>query len=170
MTKTPTFDGTYLTGKHTVTLKTTKGDIVLELDADAAPKTVTNFITLAKAGYYDGIGFHRVIDDFMIQGGDPTGTGRGGESIYGKDFEDENLNGAMVRGVLAMANRGPATNGSQFFIITRLDTSWLQGKHTPFGKVTKGMEVADAIAKLQEDDNGTPSEEVTFTAVVGKDL
>lgn len=154
-----------LSGKHTVVLKTSMGDITLELDADAAPKTVTNFITLAKRGYYDGLIFHRVIPDFMIQGGDPLGNGTGGESIYGESFEDEANDLKMERGVIAMANRGPDTNGSQFFI-TVIPTDWLQGRHTIFGHVTKGMDVVDAISKVQRDGRDMPTTKVTYTVEV----
>lgn len=129
-----------------VVIKTDKGDIELELYAQQTPKTVQNFATLAKRGYYNGISFHRVIDNFMIQGGDPTGTGAGGESIYGGKFEDEIVPSLKHDGpgVLSMANAGPNTNGSQFFI-THVATPWLDGKHTVFGKVTKGMDVVNAI-------------------------
>lgn len=154
-----------LSGKHTVVLKTSMGDITLELDADAAPKTVTNFVTLAKRGYYDGLTFHRVIPEFMIQGGDPDGNGTGGESIYGETFEDEPNNLQMERGVIAMANRGPDTNGSQFFI-TVIPTDWLQGRHTIFGKVTKGMDVVDAISKVQRDGRDMPVTKVTYDVEV----
>lgn len=154
-----------LSGKHTVVLKTTKGDITLELDANAAPKTVTNFVTLAKEGYYDNLTFHRVIPDFMIQGGDPDGNGTGGESIYGETFADEPNTLKMERGVIAMANRGPNTNGSQFFI-TVVPTDWLQGRHTIFGKVTAGMDVVDAISKVQRGPNDMPTTKVTYTVEV----
>lgn len=127
-------------------IKTDKGDIEVELYADQTPKTVVNFATLSKYGYYNGLTFHRVIADFMIQGGDPTGTGGGGTSVYGGKFEDEIV--ADLKhdspGILSMANSGPNTNGSQFFI-THVATPWLDGKHTVFGKVTKGMEVVNAI-------------------------
>lgn len=117
-------------------LETTQGKIVLELRPDIAPKTVENFTTLIRKGYYDGTIFHRVIKDFMIQGGDPTGTGRGGESIWGKPFEDEFKAGVVFDKpfILAMANRGRNTNGSQFFITT-VPTYWLNGAHTIFGYV-----------------------------------
>lgn len=201
-----------LSGKHTVILHTSKGDITLELDADAAPKTVTNFITLASRGAYDNLTFHRVIPEFMLQGGDPSGNGTGGESIYGPTFEDE-INAQsygldkkkvvdampgvdlpedmkkltiqqvfekqgyvfnsklkslpMSRGAIAMANRGPNTNGSQFFIIQAKDgTPWLEGKHTVFGKVTKGLEVLDAIAAVPRDASDKPEKPVTFTVEV----
>ncbi|MEK7218428.1 MAG: peptidylprolyl isomerase [Patescibacteria group bacterium] len=194
-----------------MTLKTTKGDITLELDADAAPKTVTNFVTLARNGFYDNLTFHRVIPDFMLQGGDPNGDGSGGESIFGKKFEDEiNANSygldkrkvkdavddpgldpaiadltlkqlneqrgyvyndklaslPLVRGSIAMANAGPNTNGSQFFIVHAAETPWLNGQHTVFGKVAKGMDVVDAIAAVPRDGNDKPLEPVTFTVAV----
>lgn len=166
--KTPSFDGKLLSGKHTVILKTTKGDITLALDADAAPKTVTNFVTLAKTGYYDGLTFHRVIPDFMIQGGDPSGNGTGGKSIFGETFEDEINPLKLTRGVIAMANRGPDTNGSQFFIVQAESTPWLDGHHTAFGTVTKGMEVLDAIAAMPRDGNDKPLTAVTYTLKVMK--
>lgn len=165
---TPAFDGTLLSGTHTVTFQTTLGDIVLELNADEAPKTVTNFVQLANAGYYNDQFFHRVIADFMVQGGDPTGTGTAGESIYGADFEDEQNQIALERGVIAMANRGPNTNGSQFFIIqTPAGTPWLQGKHTGFGNVIKGLEVLDAIITVPTNGADRPLEDVIYTVTVG---
>ncbi len=129
-----------------VTLKTNQGDIVLKLYKDKAPLAVKNFVTLAKRGYYNGTVFHRVIKGFMIQGGDPTGTGRGGKSIYGKEFKNEyapNLTFDRPY-LLAMANRGPNTNGSQFFI-TVAPTTWLNGGYTIFGEVIKGKNVVDKI-------------------------
>jgi len=163
------YDGPLIKGMHTVTLKTSEGDIVLELDGDSAPKTVTNFIELSTRGYYDGLTFHRVIPDFMIQAGDPLGNGTGGESIYGPTFEDESNTLPMVRGALAMANRGPDTNGSQFFIVQADETPWLQGKHTVFGRVTKGLDVVDAIVKLERDEQDMPVEPVTFEVIVERD-
>lgn len=211
-TETVLFDGNLLEGEHTVILHTSMGDITMELDADAAPKTVTNFIALAKTGYYDELTFHRVIPDFMIQGGDPNGNGTGGESIFGATFEDEinaksyNLHKRMLkdevggqelppeledatvqdylalqgyqfnddlkslsmdRGAIAMANRGPNTNGSQFFIIQKEDgTPWLEGKHTVFGAVTEGMDVVDAIASVERKTNDEPMEPVTYTVEI----
>lgn len=131
-------------------VETTMGTIELELFEKATPKTVKNFVELAQKGYYNGVIFHRVIDGFMIQGGDPTGTGRGGESIYGKPFEDEIVDTLKHSGpgILSMANRGPNTNGSQFFI-TLVPTPWLDGRHTVFGKVVKGMDVVQKIGKVQ---------------------
>ena len=155
-----------LTGTHNVILKTSMGDIAVELDADEAPRTVQNFLTLSQDGYYNGLTFHRVVPDFMIQGGDPNGNGTGGQSIYGPTFEDEINSIPMERGVIAMANRGPDTNGSQFFIVVRESTPWLQGKHTVFGKVTGGMDVADSIIEVPTDELNKPLEPVTFTVEV----
>jgi len=131
-------------------IKTNMGTIEIELYADQTPKTVENFVGLANENYYNGVIFHRVIANFMIQGGDPTGTGRGGQSIWGKPFADEIVPSLNFNepGVLAMANAGPNTNGSQFFI-TVAPTSWLDGKHTIFGKVINGMDVVYAISKVQ---------------------
>lgn len=123
-------------------IDTDRGAIELELFADKAPLTVANFVNLAKRGFYDGLKFHRVIGDFMIQGGCPEGSGRGGP---GYRFEDETDNGVKHdRGVISMANAGPDTNGSQFFI-THVKTAWLDGKHTVFGKVLKGQDIVDAV-------------------------
>lgn len=160
------FDGVLLTGKHTVVIKTTLGDMTLELDADKAPKTVTNFVTLAKAGYYDGQLFHRVIPRFMIQGGDPSGNGTGGASIFGAEFEDEINDLKLKRGVIAMANRGPDTNGSQFFIVQADATPWLDGRHTVFGTVTAGDAIIDTIAAVERDGNDKPLKAVTYTVEV----
>src|ERR1700750_400306 len=126
----------------TATLQTHQGTIELELFDGDAPKTVENFRKLASDGFYDGVIFHRVIRDFMIQGGDPTGTGTGGP---GYTFEDEFNNRKVVRGALAMANAGPDTNGSQFFIVTTGAAPWLDRQHTVFGEVIDGMDVVDAI-------------------------
>lgn len=157
------FDGVLLSGKHSVAVKTTMGTITVELDADKAPKTVTNFVTLAKAGYYNGLNFHRVIPRFMIQGGDPSGDGTGGASVFGAEFEDEINDMKLVRGAIAMANRGPDTNGSQFFIVQAEATPWLDGRHTVFGTVTAGMDVVDKIAAVQRDENDMPLTPVTYT-------
>ena len=130
--------------KFTATFETSRGNIVCDLFPDAAPNTVNNFVFLAKDGFYDGTKFHRVIADFMVQGGDPEGTGRGGP---GYRFNDELSPGKCKkhqRGSLSMANAGPNTNGSQFFI-THVVTDWLDGKHTVFGQVTSGQEVVDAV-------------------------
>src|SRR5215211_6690593 len=130
------------------TMETNHGTIELELYDDDAPKTVGNFVKLAKDGFYDGVIFHRVIERFMIQGGDPTGTGRGGP---GYQFDDEANDRKVVRGALAMANAGPNTNGSQFFIVTADACPWLDGKHTVFGHVTSGMDVVDEISRVAKD-------------------
>ncbi|KAF1719034.1 peptidylprolyl isomerase [Pseudoxanthomonas wuyuanensis] len=128
----------------TATFDTSRGPIKVELYPDKAPLTVANFVNLAKRGFYDGLNFHRVIPDFMIQGGCPEGSGRGGP---GYRFEDETNNGVRhERGVLSMANAGPNTNGSQFFI-THIKTDWLDGKHTVFGKVLEGLDVVDAVVQ-----------------------
>jgi cyclophilin family peptidyl-prolyl cis-trans isomerase len=125
-----------------VTIQTEKGNIVLELAEDDAPNTVANFISLAEKGFFDGLKFHRVIADFMIQGGDPTGTGRGGPGYKIADEFSPKLK--HKRGVISMANSGPNSGGSQFFI-THVDTPWLDGKHAVFGRVTSGMEIVDKI-------------------------
>jgi peptidyl-prolyl cis-trans isomerase B (cyclophilin B) len=165
----PSDPNAMLKGKHVVVLKTSKGNITLELDADKAPKTVTNFVKLAQKGYYDGLIFHRVIPSFMIQGGDPSGNGTGGESFWGGEFEDEANDLLMNQGVIAMANRGPNTNGSQFFIVTAdTGTPWLQGRHTIFGKVTGGMDVALAISNVERDGSDKPVTPVTFTPEINK--
>ena len=144
------------------TLHTSHGAISIELFDDDAPKTVDNFVKLARDGFYDGVIFHRVIPDFMIQGGDPTGTGSGGP---GYQFEDEFNDRKVVRGALAMANAGPNTNGSQFFIVTTEAASWLDGKHTVFGSVTDGMDVVDAISALETDARDRPRDDVTIERI-----
>jgi len=140
-------------------LHTNQGKITIKLFAEVAPKTVENFTGLIKKGYYDGIIFHRVIPEFMVQGGDPTGTGRGGESIWGKPFEDECSPDLRFtkKGLLAMANSGPGTNGSQFFVTTAL-TPWLDGRHTIFGEITEGYEVIEAIERTQTGRDDRPIE------------
>jgi cyclophilin family peptidyl-prolyl cis-trans isomerase len=131
--------------KYQATIKTNRGDIEIDLFADKTPNTVNNFVFLAREGYYDGVSFHRVLADFMVQTGDPTGTGRGGPGYqFGDEFDRALKHDAP--GVLSMANAGPGTNGSQFFI-THVPTPWLDGKHSVFGKVTKGQDVVDAIAQ-----------------------
>lgn len=175
------------------TIKTSLGEVKVQLFAKLAPKTVKNFVELAKKGYYNGVLFHRVIPDFMIQGGDPTGTGRGGESIYGEAFEDEfsdqlfNFNGA-----LSMANAGPNTNGSQFFIVSAsrvpanmleqmkmvgypqeiIDhyketggTPWLDHRHTVFGQVISGMEIVEKISKVDRDGMDKPKKDVVMNEI-----
>lgn len=174
------------------TIKTNQGDIKLQLFPDQAPKTVKNFVELAKQGYYKGVIFHRVIPDFMIQGGDPTGTGAGGESIYGQAFEDEFSEELFnFKGALSMANAGPNTNGSQFFIVTNENvpanmvgqmkaagypdeviaryqeggTPWLDFHHTVFGQVIEGMDVAQKISQVKRDFRDRPEEDVVIEDV-----
>jgi peptidyl-prolyl cis-trans isomerase B (cyclophilin B) len=144
------------------TLHTSHGTLELELFDGDAPKTVENFRKLAADGFYDGVVFHRVIPDFMIQGGDPTGTGSGGP---GYTFEDEFNDQPVARGALAMANSGPNTNGSQFFIVTAEACPWLDGKHTVFGRVTDGMDVVDTISQLETDARDRPAETVSIERV-----
>ena len=146
----------------TATLHTNHGAIAIDLFDDDAPKTVENFLKLARDGFYNGVIFHRVIPDFMVQGGDPTGTGSGGP---GYQFEDEFNDNKVVRGALAMANAGPNTNGSQFFIVTTEAASWLDGKHTVFGRVTDGMDVVDTISALETDARDRPREDVVIERV-----
>ncbi|MDH6365367.1 peptidyl-prolyl cis-trans isomerase B (cyclophilin B) [Enterococcus sp. PF1-24] len=174
------------------TIKTNMGEIVVQLFPEMAPKTVENFVQLAKKGYYDGVIFHRVIPDFMIQGGDPTGTGMGGESIYGEKFEDEFSRDVFnLRGALSMANAGPNTNGSQFFIVnnqnvpanmlTQLEgagfpteiieaykkggTPWLDFRHTVFGHVAEGMDVVDTIGGVQRGPQDRPVHDVVIETI-----
>jgi len=176
----------------TATIKTNMGDITVKLFPEFAPKTVKNFIELAKKGYYDNVIFHRVIPDFMIQGGDPTGTVMGGESIYGEKFEDEFSPELFnVRGALSMANAGPNTNGSQFFIVnnknvpanmmTQMEeagypkevveayreggTPWLDFRHTVFGHVVNGMDIVDTIAQVQRGPQDRPVHDVVIEAI-----
>ncbi|KAJ4317738.1 Peptidyl-prolyl cis-trans isomerase-like 1 [Neodidymelliopsis sp. IMI 364377] len=144
-----------------VALDTTVGLITVELYDDHAPKTCKNFATLAQRNYFNDLIFHRIIPNFMIQGGDPTGTGRGGESIYGEKFEDE-ISPALKHtgaGILSMANSGPNTNGSQFFI-TLAPTPWLDGKHTIFGRVKSGMQAVKKLGLVKTDREDKPVEEV----------
>lgn len=187
-------------GDTVVTMKTSMGDIEIRLFPEYAPKAVENFTTHAKNGYYDGLKFHRVINDFMIQGGDPNGTGTGGESIWGGSFEDEFS--PMLhnyRGALSMANAGPGTNGSQFFIVqassvpnAMIDqmkdladyfpadcaenykklggTPWLDYHHTVFGQVVDGMDIVDAIAAVKVDGNDAPVNNVTVASIEVKEL
>lgn len=183
-------------GDTVAVLKTTLGEIKILLFPDAASKAVENFVTHSKNGYYTGIIFHRVIPDFMIQGGDPTGTGRGGESIWGSSFKDEfSVDYHNIRGALSMANAGPGTNGSQFFIVQAKDvdsgllsqmeqlsdrgfptecvedyrnlggTPWLDFKHTVFGQVVEGMDVVDAIATVKTGYGDKPVEDVVILGI-----
>src|SRR5438309_11790317 len=146
----------------TATMQTSEGPITLELFDDDAPKTVANFRKLAAEGFYDGLTFHRVIKDFMIQGGCPEGTGTGGP---GYTFEDEINAHKLVRGALAMANAGPNTNGSQFFLVTAQACPWLDGKHTVFGQVSEGMDVVDRLERVPTDGGDRPSEPVGIASI-----
>ena len=181
------------TSNPLVTVHTNHGDFKLELFPEVAPKTVENFVTHAKNGYYNGVIFHRVIEDFMIQGGDPTGTGMGGESIYGRTFEDEFSREAFnLYGTLSMANAGPNTNGSQFFIVTAKQvpaqmlkqlkdggwpeeiveeyakvggTPWLDNRHTVFGRVVEGMDVVLKIEGVERNAQDRPLEDVVIKSM-----
>jgi peptidyl-prolyl cis-trans isomerase B (cyclophilin B) len=144
------------------TVETNKGVLELELFEADAPKTVGNFVRLARDGFYDGVVFHRVIEGFMIQGGDPTGTGTGGP---GYQFEDEINQNRVERGALAMANAGPNTNGSQFFVVVAEACPWLDGLHTVFGRVSSGMDVVDEIAQLPTDGQDRPLDEVRIESL-----
>jgi cyclophilin family peptidyl-prolyl cis-trans isomerase len=144
------------------TMTTSEGPITIELFDEDAPKTVANFKKLADDGFYDGLIFHRVIKDFMIQGGCPQGTGTGGP---GYTFEDEFNDHKVVRGALAMANAGPNTNGSQFFLVTIPEASWLDGKHTVFGQVTEGMDVVDKIEGKPTDARDKPTDDVRIESL-----
>jgi cyclophilin family peptidyl-prolyl cis-trans isomerase len=148
------------------TMQTTEGPIVFELFDQDAPKTVENFRKLSSEGFYDGLAFHRVIKDFMIQGGCPEGTGTGGP---GYTFEDEINPHKVVRGALAMANAGPNTNGSQFFIVTAGACEWLDGKHTVFGAVSDGMEVVDRLEAVQTDATDRPLDAVAIESIAFSD-
>lgn len=187
-------------GETIAVMSTTKGDITLRLFKDEAPLAVENFLGHAKDGYYNGVIFHRVIKGFMIQGGDPTGTGRGGQSIWGEDFSDEfSVKLHNIRGALSMANAGPGTNGSQFFIVEadsipdgmlsemeRLSdsfpadcredyknlggTPWLDYKHTVFGQVIEGMETVESIADSPVDDADRPEEDIKILNITVKEF
>lgn len=153
--------------------KTSLGDIEVVFFADKAPKTVENFITLAQKGFYDQTKFHRVIKDFMVQGGDPLSKNDAQMAVWGTggpgyQFADEINNEKIARGALAMANSGPNTNGSQFFIVTAAATPWLDGKHTVFGKVVKGMEIVDKIERVETGERDVPKTAVVITQVVLK--
>jgi cyclophilin family peptidyl-prolyl cis-trans isomerase len=141
---------------YTAVFDTSAGEIRCELWADKAPQTVGNFVGLARQGFYDGTIFHRVIKDFMIQGGCPDGVGTGGP---GYQFDDEINDEKLVKGVLAMANAGPGTNGSQFFLITAAETPWLDGAHTGFGRITGGMEILEQIGVTPTDRRDRPNDE-----------
>ena len=187
----PQLDLENITGPR-ATIKTNHGDIKIQLFPKQAPMTVENFVRLAKKGYYDGTIFHRVISDFMIQGGDPEGNGTGGTSIWGHPFEDEFSRDLFnIRGALSMANSGPNTNGSQFFIVQNKNmpkryikqmepagypkeiihaykqggTPWLDGRHTVFGQVIDGMDVVDEIAKVKKNKMDKPLEDVVINNI-----
>src|SRR5215210_5027508 len=145
-----------------MTMTTNRGDIVFEMFDEDAPKTVGNFRKLAEDGFYDGLAFHRIIADFMIQGGCPQGTGTGGP---GYTFEDEINQHKIVKGALAMANAGPNTNGSQFFIVTTEEAPWLDGKHTVFGEVRDGLDVVDRIGTTQTDGSDRPVEPIGIETI-----
>jgi peptidyl-prolyl cis-trans isomerase-like 1 len=165
--QTKSIEETHMPESMTVAvINTNMGTIEIELFADKTPKTVENFVGLANKGFYDGIIFHRVITDFMLQGGDPTGTGRGGSSLWGGKFEDEFVSELRhdTPGILSMANAGPNTNGSQFFI-TLVPTPWLDGKHTIFGKVINGMNVVEDIGKVKTGPGDKPVEDVIMINV-----
>lgn len=164
---TSNFDQTALPGKgeQIVVMETSKGTIKLRLFPEQAPKTVENFVGLAQKGYYNGITFHRVIPGFMIQGGDPTATGMGGESLWGTSFEDEFSDElSNIPGSLSMANAGPNTNGSQFFI-NQVNNDFLDGRHTVFGQVFEGMDVVDEITQVQTGAQDKPVEDVRMEKV-----
>jgi cyclophilin family peptidyl-prolyl cis-trans isomerase len=144
------------------TMQTSEGPIVFELFDEDAPKTVANFRKLAADGFYDGLTFHRVIKDFMIQGGCPEGTGTGGP---GYTFDDEINPHKVVRGALAMANAGPNTNGSQFFIVTADACNWLDGKHTVFGQVSEGMDVVEKLESVRTDGRDQPLEKIAISSI-----
>lgn len=156
-----------------VILRTNYGDITLELTDDLTPRTVENFLGLIRKWYYDGVIFHRVIRDFMIQWGDPTGTGRGGESIFGEKFDDEfHPTLKHDKGVISMANAGPNTNGSQFFIVHAQNTHYLDGRHSVFGRVVEGMAVVEDIANVPVDRSDRPMSDVVIerAVVVGDEV
>ncbi|ULG72614.1 peptidylprolyl isomerase [Macrococcus brunensis] len=193
MTQFPQLNTEIAENERAVNLVTSMGTMKIKLFPELAPKTVENFIGLAEKGYYEGITFHRVINDFMIQGGDPSGTGMGGESIYGDSFEDEfSMEAFNLYGALSMANAGPNTNGSQFFIVQMKDvpaqmlsqlkqggwpeeivdaygekggTPWLDQKHTVFGQVIEGLDVLEAIAAVKVGPQDKPVEDVTIEKV-----
>ena len=160
------------TGEQIVVMETSEGTIKIRLFPEYAPKTVENFVGLIEKKYYDGITFHRVIPDFMIQGGDPEGSGRGGESLWGGKFEDEfSPNLSNLRGALSMANSGPNTNGSQFFIVQKEGgTDWLNNRHSVFGQVFEGMDVVDTIANAEKDPSDKPLKDIVMKKVTVESL
>jgi len=151
-----------LNKEYIAEVETSKGNFKIKLFVKDAPRTVNNFVVLSRDGFYNGLTFHRIIKDFMIQGGDPEGTGSGGP---GYSFEDEFNDRKLVRGSLAMANSGPDTNGSQFFIVTAGATDWLDGKHTNFGEVIEGMDVVMAIQGAETDEGDRPKSAVTINKI-----
>ncbi|MBW0763837.1 peptidylprolyl isomerase [Mammaliicoccus fleurettii] len=193
MTNYPQLTNEILEGERVVEIKTTKGNMTFKLFPELAPKTVENFIGLAEKKYYDGIIFHRVINNFMVQGGDPTGTGMGGESIYGSAFEDEfSLQAFNLYGALSMANAGPNTNGSQFFIVQMKEvpanmlsqlkdggwpeeivdryaekggTPWLDQKHSVFGHIVNGEDILEEIANVKVGANDKPAEDIVIETI-----
>ena len=148
--------------KYQAKFSTNYGDFTISLFAKETPITVNNFVTLARNKFYDGLVFHRVIEDFMIQGGDPKGNGTGGP---GYTFKDETSPKKLVKGSLAMANAGPNTNGSQFFIVTATETPWLDGKHTNFGEVVSGLDVVEKIGKVETGANDRPVKDVVINSI-----
>lgn len=184
-------------GDQVAIMKTSMGEMVIRLFPDEAPRTVENFITHAKNGYYDNLKFHRIINDFMIQGGDPKGNGTGGQSIWGSPFKDEFSSRLVnLRGALSMANSGPNTNGSQFFIVQKKSissreiqylktlkypdeiveayetlggTMWLDNKHSVFGQVIEGLDILDSLAEVEVDSNDRPLEDVLILGIELKD-
>ena len=194
MSEFPQLSNEVASNETVATIKTTMGDLKIKLFPEVAPKTVENFVKLAESGYYNGIIFHRVIPDFMIQGGDPTGTGMGGESIWGNSFEDEFSDKAFnLKGALSMANAGPNTNGSQFFIVsasqtpanmisqleaagyasevgesykTNGGTPWLDNRHTVFGHVIEGMDVVESIQNVKRGPQDKPVNDIVIESIV----
>ncbi|WP_035054128.1 peptidylprolyl isomerase [Carnobacterium pleistocenium] len=193
MSEFPQLSKEVANNEKVATLKTTMGDLKIKLFPEVAPKAVENFVKLAESGYYNGIIFHRVIPDFMIQGGDPTGTGMGGESVWGSAFEDEFSDKAYnLKGALSMANAGPGTNGSQFFIVSASQTPanmvgqleaagypveiveaykenggtpWLDNRHTVFGHVIEGMDVVDAIQSVKRGPQDKPVNDIVIESI-----
>ncbi|MEK6190553.1 MAG: peptidylprolyl isomerase [Carnobacterium alterfunditum] len=193
MSEFPQLSNEVAENEKVATLKTTMGDLKIKLFPEVAPKAVENFVKLAESGYYNGIIFHRVIPDFMIQGGDPTGTGMGGESVWGSAFEDEFSDKAFnLKGALSMANAGPGTNGSQFFIVSASQTPanmvgqleaagypaeiveaykenggtpWLDNRHTVFGQVIEGMDVVDAIQSVKRGPQDKPVNDIVIESI-----
>lgn len=193
MSEFPQLSNEVASNEQVATIKTTMGDLKIKLFPEIAPKAVENFVKLAESGYYNGIIFHRVIPDFMIQGGDPTGTGMGGESIWGSSFEDEFSDKAFnLKGALSMANAGPNTNGSQFFIVSASQTPanmigqleaagyaaevveaykknggtpWLDNRHTVFGQVIEGMDVVDSIQNVKRGAQDKPVNDIVIESI-----